>query len=154
MNVKNKCIIFIVLYIFILLILPFVFQDKKVVISQIEKVISPYIADEFIKQDDKDIYKKYNLKEDVFKDYISYVNASFMDVEEFTIFEVSDKKMQDNVIRNLNKYCEAKKKTFVGYGPKQVNLIDNRIIKKKGDFVFLIIIDNNKQIWKKIDKLF
>ena len=151
---KPKYLIFIFFYLFILLILPFIFRDKKVLFADIEKVVNPYITSELIKQNPQDISKKYNFNNEYYDDYISYVNASFMDVDEITIFEVKDAKKQNKVIHNLNEYCEAKKKTFLGYGPNQVKLIDKRIIEKKGNYVFLIISKNNKEIWNKIEKLY
>ena len=151
---KSKYFIFLFFYIFVLLILPFIFRDKKVLISEIENIVNPYITDEYIKQNSNTIYKKYNLEDEYYDDYISFANASFMDVDEITIFEVKDLKKQDKIMNNLNKYCEAKRKTFLGYGPKQVKLIDNKIIEKKGDYVFLIISKNSKKLWKEIEKLY
>ena len=152
---KRKQIIFIIFFIFILLTIPFITKDKNIDFTKIKEVIKPYIDSEIIKEiDSKTIYTNFGINPNLLDDYISFGPISFMNVEEITIFKEEDKQQKEILIDKINDYINKKIITFEGYGPIQVELLKNSIVKTKGDYVFCIILENNEEIWKDITKLF
>lgn len=152
---KRKQIIFIIFFIIILLTIPFITKDKNVEFTKIKETIKPYIDSEIIKEiDSKTIYTNFGINPNLLDDYISFGPISFMNVEEITIFKEEDKQQKEILIDKINDYINKKIITFEGYGPIQVELLKNSIVKTKGDYVFCIILENNEEIWKDITKLF
>ena len=152
---KRKQIIFIIFFIIILLTIPFITKDKNVEFTKIKEAIKPYIDSEIIKEiDSKTIYTNFGINPNLLDDYISFGPISFMNVEEITIFKEEDKQQREILIDKINDYINKKIITFEGYGPTQVELLKNSIVKTKGDYVFCIILENNEEIWKDITKLF
>ena len=152
---KLKQIIFIIFFICILLIIPFLTKDKKVTFDEIETVLEPYIDQEIVhKADSNTLYNNYKINANSLEEYISYGPVSYMNVQEITIFKEKDKNQRTLIVKKIKEYIDKKITTFEGYGPNQVELLKNAIVEVEGDYVFCIILENNKSLWQDIVKLF
>lgn len=152
---KLKQIIFIIFFISILLIIPFLTKDKKVTFDEIETVLEPYIDQEIVhKVDSNTLYNNYKINVNSLEEYISYGPVSYMNVQEITIFKEKDKNQRTLIVKKIKEYIDKKITTFEGYGPNQVELLKNAIVEVEGDYVFCIILENNKSLWQDIVKLF
>lgn len=152
---KLRQIIFIIIFISILLVVPFLIKDKKVDIDEIKKVFEEYAKEDIVtKIDSSTIYNNYNINTNSLEGYISYGPISYMNVQELTVFKEEDKEKRIEIKNKINEYINKKILTFQGYGEAQVELLKNSVVEIKGDYVFCIILDNSDEVWQNITKLF
>ena len=152
---KLRQIIFIIIFISILLVIPFLIKDKKVDIDEIKKVFEGYAEEDIVVEiDSSTIYNNYNINTNSLEGYISYGPISYMNVQELTVFKEDDKDKRIEIKNEINEYINKKILTFGGYGEAQVELLKNSVVEIKGDYVFCIILDNSDEVWQNITKLF
>lgn len=152
---KLRQIIFIIIFISILLVIPFLIKDKKVDIDEIKKVLEGYAKEDIVTEiDSSTIYNNYNINTNSLEGYISYGPITYMNVQELTVFKEDDKDKRIEIKNKINEYINKKILTFQGYGEAQVELLKNSVVEIKGDYVFCIILDNSDEVWQNITKLF
>ena len=152
---KLRQIIFIIIFISILLVIPFLIKDKKVDIDEIKKVFEEYAKEDIVVEiDSSTIYNNYNINANSLEGYISYGPISYMNVQELTVFKEEDKDKRIEIKNKIKEYINKKILTFQGYGEAQVELLKNSVVEIKGDYVFCIILDNSEEVWQNITKLF
>lgn len=152
---KLRQIIFIIIFISILLVIPFLIKDKKVDIDEIKKVFEEYAKEDIVVEiDSSTIYNNYNINANSLEGYISYGPITYMNVQELTVFKEEDKDKRIEIKNKINEYINKKILTFGGYGEAQVELLKNSVVEIKGDYVFCIILDNSEEVWQNITKLF
>ena len=152
---KLRQIIFIIIFISILLVIPFLIKDKKVDIDEIKKVFEEYAKEDIVVEiDSSTIYNNYNINTNSLEGYISYGPITYMNVQELTVFKEEDKDKRIEIKNEINEYINKKILTFGGYGEAQVELLKNSVVEIKGDYVFCIILDNSDEVWQNITKLF
>ena len=152
---KLRQIIFIIIFISLLLVIPFLIKDKKVDIDEIKKVIEGYAKEDIVVEiDSSTIYNNYNINTNSLEGYISYGPITYMNVQELTVFKEEDKDKRIEIKNEINEYINKKILTFGGYGEAQVELLKNSVVEIKGDYVFCIILDNSDEVWQNITKLF
>ena len=152
---KLRQIIFIIIFISILLVIPFLIKDKKVDIDEIKKVFEEYAKEDIVVEiDSSTIYNNYNINTNSLEGYISYGPITYMNVQELTVFKEEDKDKRIEIKNKINEYINKKILTFGGYGEAQVELLKNSVVEIKGDYVFCIILDNSDEVWQNITKLF
>lgn len=152
---KLRQIIFIIIFISILLVIPFLIKDKKVDIDEIKKVFEEYAKEDIVVEiDSSTIYNNYNINANSLEGYISYGPITYMNVQELTVFKEDDKDKRIEIKNKINEYINKKILTFQGYGEAQVELLKNSVVEIKGDYVFCIILDNSEEVWQNITKLF
>ena len=152
---KLRQIIFIIIFISILLVVPFLIKDKKVDIDEIKKVFEEYAKEAIVTEiDSSTIYNNYNINTNSLEGYISYGPISYMNVQELTVFKEEDKDKRIEIKNKIKEYINKKILTFQGYGEAQVELLKNSVVEIKGDYVFCIILDNSDEVWQNITKLF
>lgn len=152
---KLRQIIFIIIFISILLVVPFLIKDKKVDIDEIKKVFEGYAEEDIVTEiDSSTIYNNYNINTNSLEGYISYGPITYMNVQELTVFKEEDKEKRIEIKNKINEYINKKILTFGGYGVAQVELLKNSIVEIKGNYVFCIILDNSNEVWQNITKLF
>ena len=152
---KLRQIIFIIIFISILLVVPFLIKDKKVDIDEIKKVFEEYAKEDIVTEiDSSTIYNNYNINTNSLEGYISYGPITYMNVQELTVFKEEDKEKRIEIKNKINEYINKKILTFGGYGVAQVELLKNSIVEIKGNYVFCIILDNSNEVWQNITKLF
>lgn len=152
---KLRQIIFIIIFVSILLVVPFLIKDKKVDIDEIKKVFEEYAKEDIVTEiDSSTIYNNYNINTNSLEGYISYGPITYMNVQELTVFKEEDKDKRIEIKNKINEYINKKILTFQGYGEAQVELLKNSVVEIKGDYVFCIILDNSEEVWQNITKLF
>lgn len=152
---KLRQIIFIIIFISILLVIPFLIKDKKVDIDEIKKVFEGYAKEDIVTEiDSSTIYNNYNINTNSLEGYISYGPITYMNVQELTVFKEEDKEKRIEIKNKINEYINKKILTFGGYGESQVELLKNSVVEIKGDYVFCIILDDSDEVWQNITKLF
>ena len=152
---KLRQIIFIIIFISILLVIPFLIKDKKVDIDEIKKVFEGYAKEDIVTEiDSSTIYNNYNINTNSLEGYISYGPITYMNVQELTVFKEDDKDKRIEIKNKINEYINKKILTFGGYGESQVELLKNSVVEIKGDYVFCIILDDSDEVWQNITKLF
>lgn len=152
---RVRDIFFIILFITILLLIPFITKDKKVEFSEIKEVIEPYLHEEIVKEVGSTIiYNNYKINPNSLDGYISYGPISYMTVEEITIFKEQDKEQQALIVNKIKDYIAKKITTFEGYAPLEVELLKKAIVEVKGDYIFCIILKDNTSLWHSITNLF
>ena len=152
---KLRQIIFIIIFISILLVIPFLIKDKKVDINEIKKVFEKYAKEDIVTEiDSSTIYNNYNINTNSLEGYISYGPITYMNVQELTVFKEEDKEKRIEIKNKINEYINKKILTFGGYGEAQVELLKNSVVEIKGDYVFCIILDDSDEVWQNITKLF
>lgn len=139
----------------ILLAIPFFNVEKDVSFEVLQKNVQPHIINEImVPANETTIYQKYHLAKNSYDSYYSYMPISYMDVEEITIFKVTDKTKQEQVLASAKEHIQKQIKAFNGYGINQTELLKNAYIDKLGSYVIVVVHRDCKNITNEIKECF
>lgn len=141
---KKRYIIEIVMLI-IALALPFINNNKEVTITTLKNITKKNIDVSVMKaKEPKEIRKTYKMLEQEYTGYFSYGSVSYMDVEEVTVFQQSNKEKREAILDKVTTHITNKLLAFKGYGTTQTKLLEESIVMEKGSYVICIVTDNKE----------
>ncbi|MBU4540609.1 MAG: DUF4358 domain-containing protein [Acetobacterium sp.] len=92
-----------------------------------------------VKGDDKTLKRYYGLNINDFQEVLIYVPANYMDVSELLVIKVSDPGQLDLIEEAVDTRNAMQLQSFSGYGPEQVELLDNYAFKIVGNTLFYCV---------------
>ncbi len=140
-----KCVLFMFL---ILLISPFMIQRPHYDFIQLKKQMANILELEPV--DTQQMHQIYGMNKQDYHDYLCFKSPSNMDVDEVMV--VYAPKTSQMVYTKLLGHLNKTKKSFAGYGPKQVALLNKAQLYRKGDYVYLFVLEN-QQVKKQLRSL-
>ncbi|MDU4890250.1 MAG: DUF4358 domain-containing protein [Clostridium sp.] len=123
--------------------------------SEIDKSIEA-TADlsNMVKDDAKKLRQLYYINKNQVEDFILYAPKTNMDANEILVLKAKDvegvKHLKEKVEARVDKQSES----FASYRPELKTVIDDYELKEKGQYLYLIISEDNKKIDKAIEKNF
>jgi hypothetical protein len=84
----------------------------------------------------------YGLNPNDYEGVVLYAPEDNMDANELLIVKLKDTSQSEEVEAAIQERLETQKKSFDGYGAVQTQLLNNSILKVKGNFVFYMVGEN------------
>ena len=106
--------------------------------ANIEKKVS---MENFVKGNDLSLRKLYGINKIEVEKYISYVPKSNMMANEILIVKAKPE-YADAILARIQKRVDAQSKSFKNYAPDQYKIMSSSVLKKKGDYIYLISYEN------------
>lgn len=120
---------------------------KDISLKDIEESMSNSISFDSMKPGDKKTLKRFfGLNADDFEEVLIYQPTSTMDVDELLLIKVKDSSQLDTIENTMDSRVENQIQVFRSYAPKQASILENYIIKVKGDYIIYIVNENSDEI--------
>ncbi|MGL4449731.1 MAG: DUF4358 domain-containing protein [Sarcina sp.] len=141
------------LLIFILIFIPLTFTScmtyKDINLNLIEEKLDTTINTKtYSKGSSKELRRFFNINSDDVLDYILYTPAYTMDVNELLILKLKDISNVDSIKDIIDARVESQIETFGSYGPTQCALLEDYILKSKGNYIFYCVSSDNEKIYE------
>ncbi|MGL4654921.1 MAG: DUF4358 domain-containing protein [Sarcina sp.] len=141
------------LFIFILLFssltLTACMNYKDINLDVIENKIDTTLNTEtYSKGSSKDLRKIFGINSDDVLDYVIYTPAYTMDVNEILIIKLKDRSNINTIKDTIDARVESQIATFGSYGLTQCALLDDYILKSKGNYIFYCVSSDNEKIYE------
>lgn len=150
-NRKVRYVIYLIILV-TLLVIPFREEIYNINMKSLTKSFDGNINKEYVvKGNNSDLRKFYHMSFDDIEDFILYVPATSMRVNEIAVFKVKKGK-EEQVYNKVAERKEFQKKVFEGYGAAQCKLLDNSILKKAGQYVVYITGEDAKALYQLVEK--
>ena len=141
------------LFIYILIFIPFLFTScvkyQNIDLALIdEKITSSINTENFSKGSTKELRRFFNINSDDILDFIIYTPSYTMDVNEILILKVKEDSNIDAIKDSIDARVESQIQTFGSYGPEQCALLEDYILKSKGNYIFYCVSPDNEKIYE------
>lgn len=136
----------------LLLIVPFREENYNIDMKKLDKSLSGNINKEYVvKGNNSDLRKFYHVSFDDMDEFILYIPATSMRVNEIAVFKTKKGK-EDLIYKKVLERKQFQKKVFEGYGVEQCKLLDNSILKKAGQYIIYITGEDVKTLYKVLEE--
>ena len=85
------------------------------------------------------IKRAFGINPSDYEDYLYYMPANTMDVDELLIVKTGDESLNDALVRAVNERLDSQKKTFDGYGTDQLDILKGAQIFTAGQYVCFMV---------------
>lgn len=155
MKVKNRRLIRITAYVIIAAVLlwfPFKDGNYEIDMQGLKKEIASLADEKDMKKGVKaDLRRFYHIPYDMVEDFVLYIPATAMGVEEIAVIKTSDKNA-DAVYSRIMERRDYQKKVFDGYGAAQCRLLDDAVIEKKGEYLIFICSSRSSEFMDAVER--
>lgn len=117
--------------------------------KHIEQVLE---LDELKKGDIDKLQKLYDISSQQVEDFVLYVARTHIKANEVAVIKVKDASEITSIEQKFIKRVETQKKKFKDYLPEEYALIENYILKTKGNYIVFAIYKNGSQIERSFDE--
>lgn len=142
-----KKIVFIVI---LLALLFYVYSDQNAKNVSIDKIKEALIGDEAVAAMEegtaKDVMHYFGIDVNSYEGVIYYKGTEALSVDELLIVKSSSRDAVAPVRDAIDQRVESQIKTFEGYGPEQVALLNDHIVFQKGNYIFYCTSDHSGRI--------
>ena len=104
--------------------------------------------------DSEKLEKLYDINLEDLEEFLLYIPKSNIEANEIGIFKVKDSTEIDNIKEKIEKRIEEQADNFKDYLPEEYYLIENSLLKIKGNYVLFAISEDVEQIEKIFYKSF
>ena len=144
-NMKIRYSIYAVIIV-VLLVVPFIEKSYNIDMAALRKNLKTHVNKEFVVSGDKsDLRKFYHLSFNDVDDFILYVPATTMRVNEVAILKVK-KGQEDKLLKVVEARRDFQKNVFEGYGAKQCNQLEHAVLEQWGQYVIYIVGEDSKDL--------
>ena len=117
--------------------------------NSLELSLDENISDEnFKKGDSKSLKRFFGLKGSDFSDFLIYTPTNTMDVNEILVLKLNDTSNIDAIKDIIENRVDKQIETFGSYGPEQCELLEDYILKIKGNYIFYCVSNNSDDIYE------
>ncbi|MOA15265.1 hypothetical protein D3C78_1354160 [compost metagenome] len=108
--------------------------------TQIGKSIEQVVSLKEMKEEDLNkLQKLYKIDANSVDDFIFYTSTSNVKADELAVVKLKDESQVESVKENIEQRIEAQKMKFKDYRPDEYFLVENHVLKSKGQFVFFAV---------------
>lgn len=120
-----------------------------------KEIISGFSADTSMSEVSADrISNYYDLTGEDYKDCSLYIEGSGGFADEVAVFEAASAEKVKTIQEAAKARIERRRKDFDGYNPDELTKIDDAQVTAKGNYVLVLITDDNAAAKKTFDKAF
>lgn len=135
--IRYGLLLILFIYIGILLLVQ---GDSSTPFKKVEKAVTKAASDkEMKKADARELKRLYGLNEKELEDVSLYYTQATMGVNEILLVRAEEEQDLDIVEDAVRMRKETQIENFEGYGAKQVKLLDESIVKKKGRYLLYVV---------------
>lgn len=150
-NMKIRYVIYIVVII-ALLVIPFREESYHLNMKALQGALKTHVNKEYVLAGDKsDLRKFYHVSYDDLDNFILYIPATTMRVNEVAILKVKEGK-EDKMLQTVENRRQFQKNVFEGYGAKQCKQLDNAVLEQHGQYIVYIVGEDAKDLLKVVEK--
>lgn len=106
------------------------------------------IMDNFKSGSSKDLRRFFGITNADFEDFLFFKPAYTMDVNEILILKLKDKNDLNSIKDKIDERVQNQIETFGSYGPLQCAMLEDYIIKQKGDYLFYCVSTDSEKIYE------
>lgn len=143
----KKLLIFILMFISLTFTACMTYKDIDLNIIE-NKLNTTIITETYSKGTSKELRRFFNLNSNNVVDYVIYTPAYTMDVNELLILKLKDTSNVDTIKDIIDARVESQIETFGSYGPEQCALLEDYILKSKGNYIFYCVSSDNEKIYE------
>ncbi|WP_027632228.1 DUF4358 domain-containing protein [Clostridium hydrogeniformans] len=122
-------------------------EIKDPSIKDIESSIRPYGDSEIMEEGDaKDLKKLYGINSKDIEDFILYMPESNMKASEIIVIRLKTKESKDIIKEKVEKRADNQGNSFENYVPEEYDLIKNKVVEEKGNYIFMVIHKDSDKI--------
>lgn len=107
-----------------------------------------------VQGDVKKLRKLYYINKNEVEDFILYAPKTNMDANEILVLKAKDEESIKVLKDKIETRVEKQSESFASYRPELKEVIDDYELKEKGQYLYLIISEENRKINKAIEKNF
>lgn len=107
-----------------------------------------------VQGDVKKLRKLYYINKNEVEDFILYAPKTNMDADEILVLKAKDEESIKVLKDKIETRVEKQSDSFASYRPELKEVIDDYELKEKGQYLYLIISEENRKINKAIEKNF
>lgn len=107
-----------------------------------------------VKDDAKKLRQLYYINKNQVEDFILYAPKTNMDENEILVLKAKDMESVKELKGKIEARVDKQSESFASYRPELKTVIDDYELKEKGQYLYLIISEDNKNIDKAIEKNF
>lgn len=155
---KKKIWILLIIVVIIAIVLGIVFiqKNKKDIQINIQDLANRIVGsasfeDQLAQADSEMVMNDYTFTSDEINDLVSY-QGSGATSEELVILQVKDKSKINSVKEKINTRLSERREAFGSYLPKEVEKIDNNILRVEGNYIILCIANDTNTVNKIINE--
>ncbi|MGL5765045.1 MAG: DUF4358 domain-containing protein [Sarcina sp.] len=106
------------------------------------------IMDNFKSGSVKDLRRFFGISNSDFKEFLFFKPAYTMDVNEILILKLNDESDRTAIKDKIDERVQKQIETFGSYGPSQCAILEDYIIKEKGDYLFYCVSTDSEKIYE------
>jgi len=110
--------------------------------------------DELVEVEADEVKRLYGIESDWYTDYSASVSGNLAYAEEIIVFKSSSSENAGKIKSALEKRIESRINTLEGYAEDEAAKLKKAKIKTKGDYVYLVVGEDNKKAEDAMNKLF
>ena len=136
----------------VLLVVPFREDNYNLNMDTLGSSLKSQVNNDYVVAGDKsELRKFYHISFDDIDDFILYVPATSMRVNEVTIIKAK-KGNEDALMQKVTNRRDFQKNVFEGYGAKQCKLLDNAVLEKRGRYIIYITGEDGKKLLDVVER--
>lgn len=119
-----------------------------------DKISQSVDLSEMIQLDDKKVQKLYDINPDELDEYWIYISASNISAQEIAVIKVKESSSIESIKDKLSERIEKQSISFKDYLPEEYHLLENHILKTKGNYILLVVSKDADIVEDIFDKSF
>jgi len=110
--------------------------------------------EELVEVEADEVKRLYSIESDWYAEYSAAVSGNLAYAEEIIVFKASSSENAEKIKTALEKRVESRIKTLEGYAEDEAEKLKKAKVKTKGDYVYLVVGEDNKKAEDAMNKLF
>lgn len=103
------------------------------------RVTGTFVLDEMQEADERLLRRLYGLNGEEWENWCLYTAKDNMEVEELLLLEAKSREQLDEAEQAAERRAQIQMENFEGYGPEQVQLVENRTLKVTGTYLIFAV---------------
>lgn len=122
-------------------------QGREVEFSKLAEEVTNPLEPERLQQGDEQLLRRlYGLNGSELKHWMLYTSVDNMDVEELLLVECRTQEQLEQVEEAVEDRIDLQKHNFEGYGPEQVQLIEQSVIGERSLYLLFVISEEAEEV--------
>lgn len=123
-------------------------QVSDAQIEDVEKAVEAQVSLEGMHREGNQMVKRlYGLNANDYEGVILYISDSHMGAEEMLLVKLADMSQAEEVEKAVQTRVDNQENVFAGYGVEQYQLLQEHVLRVRGNYVFFMVHEDAQQAW-------
>lgn len=114
-------------------------QPSKADFADVKQAVLASLEQDNLEEGDMQMFRRfYDLDPSVYQEIVYYYPASNMAAEELLLVRLQDHTQEEALLSAIQARLDAQIKNFEGYGVEQTAMLENAVVKAKGNYVLFV----------------